>query len=490
VISVFPEQGSLLDAPPEKVEFRFSERISERSSEGDLNSAVEISPMTGEVRVRHRRDRLEVTLEGGFQPDQVYRVRVRPLVQDMFQNTLRAPFETVFSTGPELGSTVLAGTAVDRLTLQSVQPTRVNAESMEGGSAPVHTALADTGGVFVLRYIPPGLYRVVAFNDVNRDRQVDPFESQASALTTLGVADTAFLTFRTLVPDTSAAILARAEVGDSARMSLTFDDFLDPEWVPNLVKVLLADSVGDPPPEGVPQPPDSLDPLPLPEVVQVVHPFLVDSVLQVRRDSLDAEAREVALEEALASGDSVAIELAQAAIRAAAEMAARRAEERAEQEARGEPGGGAPAEPLPENRLEVILDRILPPGRLVRVEVTDVRNISGLSGGGGVVGLSVPVPAVAEADTAATDTLAADSLLADTLAVDTLAVDTLAVDTLIPGPPATDTLAPDPLGGDSAAAPDTVPADTLSAPAVVPDTVRPDTVPPDTLRRVILRPRR
>jgi len=489
VVAVTPEMGVTLEEMPETLVFLFSERISERPSNGLIDDAVEISPMTGEARVRHRRDRLEVSLDGGFQPGLVYRITVLPVIQDMFSNSMRAPFELVFSTGGVMDPTAVAGTVVDRITLRTQDPTRVNAVLMDGQGAAAHTALADTGSVFALRYLPPGLYRVTAFQDVNRDRVPDPFESQSTVTANISESDTVFLNFRTLIPDTTAAILARVEMNDSARLTLAFDDFMDPEWEPTLVRVAVSDSVildslGAPIPEADSVLPDSIRTAPLPRVEVILHPFQVDDFMRARRDSISRILRARSLEEAMESGDTLAIAAARAAIDAAMSALTAAAEE--------EPRPRE--EPLPVQEMVAVLDGPLPPGAYLRVDVEGVRNISGLSGGAGTVGMLVPVPA--PPDSAAADSLAADSLATDSAGVvlppsevevaDSLQADTIAADTLRPATIPADTIRPDTVSVDA------VPADPIPA-----DTIRPDTllagrrsqasVPPGMTRAVRMR---
>src|SRR5690606_10245632 len=92
--------------------FRFDERISERNIE---NIAI-VSPSDGDVSVDRGRSELRISIEGGFQPGRVYRVILLPGVRDLFNNERRAPAELVFSTGPAITETALAGLVVDRIT--------------------------------------------------------------------------------------------------------------------------------------------------------------------------------------------------------------------------------------------------------------------------------------------------------------------------------------------------------------------------------------
>ncbi len=88
VVETFPDTFAVLAAFDDEIRIVFNERISERGVQGTLDNAVIVSPESGEVRVRHSSRALRVTMVGGFQPDEVYRVTVQPVVQDLFRNVM------------------------------------------------------------------------------------------------------------------------------------------------------------------------------------------------------------------------------------------------------------------------------------------------------------------------------------------------------------------------------------------------------------------
>ncbi len=228
VVETEPEGFAVLtggfDGP---VKIRFNERISERSQGGSLDGAVVLSPAIGEMSVSHGRSGIEISQEGGFPPGRVYRVTVLPRIQDMFNNTMRGPFELVFSTGPDFSPGVIAGIVTDRITGQPVA-TRVEAV-VEDDSVPTWT-LADQDGVFALRYLPPGAYELTAYEDRNFNAEPNFLESQGRASVPLEAeGDTTIVTLSVLLPDTTPAVMASVEVVDSVTLVATFDDFFDPD---------------------------------------------------------------------------------------------------------------------------------------------------------------------------------------------------------------------------------------------------------------------
>jgi hypothetical protein len=447
VISTRPDTFAVVEPFTSSVRVEFNERISERVSGGSMNNAVEVSPRTGEVRVRNRRSAIDISMQGGFIEGVVYRITVLPVVQDMFSNPLREPFEFFFSTGPDFTANALAGVLEDRITLQPVTDARIDAWP-EGEDSIAYTTRSGDEGIFALRGVPAGTYDVVAYLDVNRNFEPDFIEPQGRlSRQELGQADTALVFLDLLQPDTTSAALISAEPVDSTTLEVGFDDFLDPDSsLAGVAVAVLADSTA----------PDTLT---VPAVTRVLHSHAYEEYLVALADSLQAVADSLAALEA-AAADS-------------AEAGPEQAPLPAEPPVGDEPpvADSIPERLAPSQMVYVLLDGPLTPEGRYRATATGVTNIAGVPDGGGDVpfrGPELPPP----------DTLAADSLaVPDTTGAppDTTSVqpDTASV------PPDTTSVQPD----TASVPPDTtsVQPDTASVP---PDTtsVQPDTtsVPPDT----------
>jgi hypothetical protein len=127
----------------------------------------------------------------------------------------------------------VVGQVLDRVTGRAARDALVLA-ALTGDTteAPVvHVAGADSGGLYVLRYLNPGTYDLVGFLDRNRTRDIDPFETHRGVRIELGAADTVLdaSSFTIMDPDTTPADLTRAEVAERTLLRLTFDDYLDPD---------------------------------------------------------------------------------------------------------------------------------------------------------------------------------------------------------------------------------------------------------------------
>jgi len=477
VVSTWPDTFQTIEATRKPVVISFSERISERPTQGRLGDAVLVSPVTGRTQVKHTRAGLEVSVIGGFQTGLVYRVRVLNTIKDMFGNRMEGPFELVFSTGGEYEAHVLAGVITDRITGEKVDQARVEArekveEEEEGGEAPdvpVYMAKTDTAGIYILRYVPSGDYEISIFQDNNRNGEPDFRERQGETTAHLGLLasrkDTIIREVALLQPDTTPAQLIRIQAEDSTLLNVSFDEFLMPGASIERVRIGLFREEGESP---------GVERLLWQHELDSLRAFndsirAVDS-LRVVADSLRgvADSLQGVVVTLRAAGDTVELPGVEAALEAL-ELSLEPPEPREpEEEEVAEP----PPPILPEPFFYVILDGPLDADQLYQVIVSGVQNVNGLRDGGGETAVTWTPPEPPPADTAA---VLPDSLVAppDTAAVappDTAAVppDTTATppDTLV-APPDTTVVLPD----TALAPPDTT--------AVAPDTTA---TPPDTTR--------
>ena len=211
-------------------EFRFSERISERPSSGVMDDAVVVSPSAGNLRVSHGRDGIKVRAQHALEPGRVYRITVLPVINDMFGNRLRDPFDLVVSTGGEFVPNVLAGFVEDRVTGAAVDGVRVQARFPDQEGAPVHWNYTGGEGVFSLRYVPSGAFEARAWQDRNRNDSLDAGEPRSEWRRggLAAVPDTSFVVLSLIEPDTTGARLASVSAEDSVTIRFEFDDHLNP----------------------------------------------------------------------------------------------------------------------------------------------------------------------------------------------------------------------------------------------------------------------
>jgi hypothetical protein len=177
----------------------------------------------------------------------VYRVTLLPVIRDMFNNTMHDPVDLVFSTGAPFVNSAVAGMVWDRITGSPMKDMEVMA-SPERDSTEEYVARSDTGGIYVFRYVPPGHYRVTAFDDLNRNGRVDPSETRGTQTLVLTGPDTVLpLDVAALRPDTTPAHVKSAEALDSLTVAVSMDHYMAPAEPDSQIRVSLSRDTGSAP---------------------------------------------------------------------------------------------------------------------------------------------------------------------------------------------------------------------------------------------------
>ena len=225
IVETFPAQNAnttALAGPAAEVRIVFHETLSERSP----RELVQVSPETGEVDAERDGKEIRVNIEGGWQPNRIYRVTVMPGIVDRHGNARKTAYELVFSTGAAIVPNALGGLATDRISGKPVVGARVEAISRVDST--VYTTVTDSGGFFALRSLPPAAYTTRVFADLNRNRKLDPTEARGMRDINVSATDTVPVELTLLSPDSTPARLVRAEIRDSMQVRLVFDDYTDP----------------------------------------------------------------------------------------------------------------------------------------------------------------------------------------------------------------------------------------------------------------------
>ena len=386
VLSIYPAPFDTVTDLRAPVRIEFDERLSIRlQGVPDWESAVLVSPATGDVTVEQERRALEISVAGGWRPGLVYRIVVLPVFRDLFGNQRAEQVELVFTTGAPIPPTAVAGFIEDRITGAPVASARI--EATRRLDSVVYLAVSDTGGFFSLRNIPAGAYDVRAWADQDRDRIMDFQEAQDTVVMPLATRDTVVLALSLLPMDTLPARLVRAEPVDSLRVRLHFDRYLALGPVEGSADLYLM-------PDSVPVAGGRL-----------IHGTALDSLLARERavaDSIRAVQDSLRLlrEDSVrrASGDTVPVSaLDTVAVDTSAAAPARRPLPRPAGP-RPSPGrrdvlarqGGPAGEPRPARELILVLTDPLRPETAYLVEARGVVTIRGVPGGGGVARFRTP----------------------------------------------------------------------------------------------------
>lgn len=233
VLSTTPEDEAVVASYDGPVIFEFNERISERG----VADAVIVSPRTSPVEVSAGRSAIRVSLRNGWESDVIYQVTIGTDVRDLFNNPIAEPIRLIFSTGPEIPETRLSGSVVDRITGRPASDIRV--EAIRGRDSLVYAVPTGQDGAYELGRIPEGEYQVRAFEDVNRNRSLDPYEAWDSAAATILSAEPVEIALAILTPDSTAATI-QSVTATGTRIEIELDDYLDPaqELEPSQVTIV------------------------------------------------------------------------------------------------------------------------------------------------------------------------------------------------------------------------------------------------------------
>jgi hypothetical protein len=237
VVDVEPDSLRVVPGLRGPVVFEFERRLSERG----LDDAVLVSPRTSMVVVGHRGRQLRVSLRDGWQPGQIYQITVLPAVQDLWNNRLNETVTHIFSTGPEIPDTRLVGRARDRITGRPEVDIRV--EAIRAPDSLVYATRTDSAGAFVFARIPEGQYQVRAYRDLNRNRMLDPFEPRDTAPAQLAAADPVEVRLSVVMPDTTPPVVTEVQFARQI-IQVQFDDYIDPEQALSPAQVQITDPTG------------------------------------------------------------------------------------------------------------------------------------------------------------------------------------------------------------------------------------------------------
>jgi hypothetical protein len=241
LVSISPDSGSV-NVKPKRVVFNYNEVVSERPQGApSLEGLVLISPRDGEARVSWKRDHIEVRPRRGWRPNTVYIVQMLPGLNDLRNNARKEGSTTVFSTGPTIPNTALAGIVFDWVTGRVAPNTLIQAFVPPDTLVP-YVVMSDSGGRFSMPHLPPGTYAVRAVVDANNNRGLDTRELWDSA--TVRLADSSRVELLAFIHDTIGPRIESAEIRDSVTVRVVFDKALalDQRVDPSVFKLQRADS--------------------------------------------------------------------------------------------------------------------------------------------------------------------------------------------------------------------------------------------------------
>jgi len=177
LIGSIPENGST-DVPiNNKVTFFFSEYIKQPASV----KALYISPRQDkEPKIKWKSDRIQITFTDSFATDQTYIISVASGITDLRNNQMDSSLIVAFSTGPSIDSGKVSGiisksgTPLGNYMIGLYDVTTFNDSTVYDSIFPDYVTQSRKDGGFAFDYLPEQEYRLIGFQDKNRDERFNP----------------------------------------------------------------------------------------------------------------------------------------------------------------------------------------------------------------------------------------------------------------------------------------------------------------------------
>ncbi|MEE4311553.1 MAG: Ig-like domain-containing protein [candidate division KSB1 bacterium] len=170
IVDVFPEPNATMVPLESTVEMLFSERMNNKSVE----DAIFISPRSAELpEYKWKGRRLRIVFNEALRKERTYVLTIGTDAEDLRRNRLSRSFHLAFSTGEKLDAGRISGrvkseSGVEGIIVcayglngeESLNPSEVYAD---------YVTQCNSEGDFQLSYISPGIYRLFAIGDADRN---------------------------------------------------------------------------------------------------------------------------------------------------------------------------------------------------------------------------------------------------------------------------------------------------------------------------------
>ncbi len=197
VVSQEPEQGT--------TNFHGNEIVIELDEYAKLNdpvNTISVNPADMKVTSELKNKTLRLSWNEPLRENTTYIIQLNGTIRDNNENN-DSIMQIVFSTGPVIDSLSYNGrvagafsnTALNQVTLGLYTP-----DSNPLQSKPVYATRSDSKGRFAFNYLKPGSYRLFAFQDVNKDQQVQLGENIGFLPETVTAGDTVEQVVRVFSP--------------------------------------------------------------------------------------------------------------------------------------------------------------------------------------------------------------------------------------------------------------------------------------------------
>ena len=234
ILGVYPESGAVVADLHADAVIQYDEVIDEGGGGGTaggssgaatgLATKVLLSPTRGPYKVSWHRSSIHIKPAEGWKPGRVYHLEILPGIADLRRNTTKERHTIIFSTGPPVPQSALAGTVVQWVEQHVLVNGLVRAQLLPDTIA--YLAVTDSVGQFRLDAVPPGRYLDYAIVDQNNNRLRDRREAYDSGVVTLDT--TASVVLWTFLHDSLGPRVRQVDAIDSVTARLIFSAPLDP----------------------------------------------------------------------------------------------------------------------------------------------------------------------------------------------------------------------------------------------------------------------
>lgn len=180
LISVSPPNRSTnIPVKNPKIIFKFDEMVSVQN----ISQKLIMNPLTGEMpEVIATGKSVLVSFENELQPNTTYFLQFGNAVADIHENNPYPNLSYIFSTGPAIDTAYITGKAIYSLSHKPAPDVSVMLYKNLSDSAPLtgkpdYATRTDEQGKYFLSAVKPGKYKVMVFDDKNKNQQLEMSEA-------------------------------------------------------------------------------------------------------------------------------------------------------------------------------------------------------------------------------------------------------------------------------------------------------------------------
>jgi hypothetical protein len=205
-----------------EISFRFDEFVQLK----DLNKELLVSPplkLKPDVKLKGKS--VNVRLRNELAPNTTYTINFGNAISDLNESNPLPDFEFVFSTGNEIDSLSVAGSAVNAFDHKPLKDQEIMvmlynnlADSAPLKQIPRYIGRANSDGLFTINNIHPDTCRIIALNDANGNLKYDPGAESIAFLDTFLVINANTVKPMTFIKDTIKLKEKRKEEGTGKKV--------------------------------------------------------------------------------------------------------------------------------------------------------------------------------------------------------------------------------------------------------------------------------